>query len=173
MPQLAQSTYKFHASDDTRWRLAQQVLPILRDRVADIIADPLDRCRLGPFVLSHMNFNPRNIIFAREDGHILCVLDWEMSLTVPLWALVCYPSWFGQACPTSRKRNLRDTQLFKDTYIRELQRLTLEPFILSVVQNPRSEAKRRFADVATLPWPDVHSMLDWINGNREKVAQRL
>ncbi|KAF9068577.1 hypothetical protein BDP27DRAFT_1204324, partial [Rhodocollybia butyracea] len=126
-------------------------------RVADTIEDPLDRCRLGPFVLAHMDFSPRNIIFSPEGadaGRILCVVDWEMSLTVPLWALACYPSWFGQICSSpTLKRDPRETQLFKDTYIRELQRLTREPFILTVVQNPRSETKRRFADVATLPWP--------------------
>ncbi|KAJ3790185.1 hypothetical protein GGU11DRAFT_673910 [Lentinula aff. detonsa] len=165
MPHLALSTYKCRTGDDRRWRLAQQVLPRLRDRVADTIEDPLDRCKLGPFVLAHMNLNPQNIIFAREGGHIMCVLDWETSLTVPLWALVCYPSWFGQVFPTSRKRHSRETQIFKDTYIRELQRLTLDPFILSVVQNPRLEAKRRFAEVATLPWPKAHFMLEWINEN--------
>ncbi|KAJ3729434.1 hypothetical protein FB446DRAFT_645410 [Lentinula raphanica] len=142
------------------------MLPKLRDLVTSIVEDPLDRCKWGPFVLAHMNFNPQNIIFAREGGQILCVLDWETSLTVPLWALVCYPSWFGQECPgMSRKRNPRETQMFKDTYIRELQKLTLEQFILTVVQNPRLELKRRFAEVATLPWPKAHFMQDWINEN--------
>ncbi|KAE9391827.1 hypothetical protein BT96DRAFT_1023882 [Gymnopus androsaceus JB14] len=59
MPQLAQSTHKCRRVDDTRWRLAQQVLPLLRDRVTDIIEDPLDRCGSGPFVLAHMDFSPR------------------------------------------------------------------------------------------------------------------
>lgn len=59
MPQLAQSTHKCRRDDDTRWRLAQQVLPKLWDRVADIIEDPLDRCGAGPFVLAHMDFSPR------------------------------------------------------------------------------------------------------------------
>ncbi|KAJ3812233.1 hypothetical protein EV368DRAFT_33861 [Lentinula lateritia] len=169
MPELAQSTHKCRRPhDDTRWWLARQVLPKLRDRVTDIIEDPLDRYKAGPFVLAHTNFNPRNIIFSREGGDILCVVDWEMSSTVPLWALVCYPSWFGQLCPTLRKRSSRETQIFKDVYIRELQRLTIEPSILSVVQNSRSEAKRRFADVATLPWTKAYRVLDWINENPEK-----
>ncbi|KIK69940.1 hypothetical protein GYMLUDRAFT_151706, partial [Collybiopsis luxurians FD-317 M1] len=59
MPQLAQSTYKCRRDVDTRWRLALQVLPNLRDRVADVIEDPLDRCRAGPFVLAHGDFVPR------------------------------------------------------------------------------------------------------------------
>lgn len=60
MPELAQSTHKCRRPhDDTRWWLARQMLPKLRDRVTDIIEDPLDRCRAGPFVLAHMNFNPR------------------------------------------------------------------------------------------------------------------
>ncbi|KAJ3988357.1 hypothetical protein F5890DRAFT_1550581 [Lentinula detonsa] len=46
MPHLALSTYKCRTGDDRRWRLAQQVLPRLRDRVADTIEDPLDRSEI-------------------------------------------------------------------------------------------------------------------------------
>ncbi|KIK69939.1 hypothetical protein GYMLUDRAFT_152128 [Collybiopsis luxurians FD-317 M1] len=168
MPQLAQSTYKCRRDVDTRWRLALQVLPNLRDRVADVIEDPLDRCRAGPFVLAHGDFVPRNIICASEGpeaGRILRLIDWEMSATVPLWKLVCYPSWFGQLYPNSGMRDPYETQLFKDTYIRELQRLTPEPFILNVVQNPRSEKKKVFAELALMSWPKAPSMAAWMNEN--------
>lgn len=58
-------------------------------------------------------------------------------------------------------------QLFKDTYIRELQKHTTDPFILRVVQNPRYELKRQFAEVAVLPWDAAQEMERWLEQNRK------
>ncbi|EEB88452.1 hypothetical protein MPER_13706, partial [Moniliophthora perniciosa FA553] len=126
------------------------------NRVSDVIEDPLDRYGAGPFVLSHMELTPRNMIFATEGPHagrIVAVIDWEMATTTPLWALVCYPSWFERIESLNVPRDIQESQLFKDTYIRELQKHTQDPEILSVVQNARAEQKRRFTDMALLSWP--------------------
>jgi hypothetical protein len=112
------------------------------------------------------------MIFATEGdnaGHIISVIDWEITMTVPLWALVCYPSWFGRAGPHAVKRNPEETQLFKDTYVRELQKQTRDLLILNVVQNARAEAKRLFADAAVMPWPTVDTMEAWMEKHPRRV----
>jgi hypothetical protein len=63
LPDLARSTYKFRPEEGTgarmrRWRQAKRVIPAFRDRVSDVIEDPLDRYGEGPFVLAHMDLNP-------------------------------------------------------------------------------------------------------------------
>ncbi|KAF9265229.1 hypothetical protein L218DRAFT_861005 [Marasmius fiardii PR-910] len=138
------------------------------ERVGDVIEDGLDRFGAGPFVLSHMDLTPRNIIVATEGEHagkIMGVIDWEVATTTPIWALVCYPSWFDFLGPTnSRPRDPEEAQLFKDTYLREIQRCTApsESDILVVIQNARAEKRRRFAEAALLPWPRVDAMLAWM-----------
>jgi hypothetical protein len=57
-PDLAQTVHGHRIDGGARWRLAQTILPQFRDRIADIIEDPLDRCAGGPFVLAHMDLNP-------------------------------------------------------------------------------------------------------------------
>ncbi|KAK7438252.1 hypothetical protein VKT23_018182 [Stygiomarasmius scandens] len=177
LPELARTTYKFRPEEGSgarmrRWRLAKRVVPEFRDRIADVIEDPLDRYSAGPFVLAHLDLRPCNMIFATEGinaGHIVSVIDWEMATTVPLWTLVCYPSWFGSAGLHAAKRDPEETQLFKDTYVRELQKYTRDFSILNVVQNARAEAKRLFADAAMLPWPAVDSMALWLDRNPKKA----
>lgn len=169
LPELAQTAYGRRVDGGDLWRRAQRILPQLQERITDIIDDPLDRCAAGPFVLAHMDLKPENIIFAPEGpnaGRILSVIDWEMATTVPLWALVSYPSWFGRV-GWFKKRDQAETQLFKDTYIRELQKHTTDPFILRVVQNARYESKRQFADVAVLPWDAAQEMERWLDQNRK------
>lgn len=163
MPEIARSTHRRTDANET-WRHAQKVLPRLYERITDIIDDPLDRCAAGPFVLAHMDFKPENIIVAHEGpnaGRILSVIDWEGAATAPLWAVVCYPSWFGRT-GRLRERDKTETQIFKDTYIRELQKHTTDPFILRVVQSERYDSKRKFAEVATLPWDSAHEMQNWL-----------
>ncbi|KAF5343343.1 hypothetical protein D9758_014186 [Tetrapyrgos nigripes] len=176
IPDLARSTYKFKPEEGTgarmrRWRHAKRVIPVFRDRIADVIEDPLDRYGAGPFVLAHMDLNPQNMIFSTEGanaGHIISVIDWEVAMTVPLWTVVCYPSWFERAGPHAIRRDLEETQLFKDTYIRELQKQTRDLLILNVVQNGRAEAKRLFADAAVMPWPMVDFMETWLENHPRK-----
>ncbi|KAJ6622731.1 hypothetical protein B0H10DRAFT_1691903, partial [Mycena sp. CBHHK59/15] len=124
------------------------------DRVLDAKNDPFDQCATGPFVLGHMDLNPWNMIFAPKGpntGKIVSIIDWEMSLTVPLWSLVCYPLWFDCAGP-SDARDPSEAKFFKATYIRELQKHAREAIVLRVVQNAQHEARRRFAEIAVLPW---------------------
>ncbi|KAK7054396.1 hypothetical protein VNI00_003590 [Paramarasmius palmivorus] len=173
LPELLQNTHNSskHGDDARRWKLAHRVLPRMLERVSDVIEDPLDRYGAGPFVLSHMELTPRNMIFATEGPHagrIMAVIDWEMATTTPLWALVCYPTWFERVEFLDISRDAQESQLFKDTYIRELQKHVQDPEILSVVQNARAEQKRRFTDVALLPWPGVDLMLAWMDQNPVK-----
>lgn len=117
------------------------------------------------------------MIFAPDGpnaGKILAVIDWEMTMTVPLWELVCYPLWFGRV-GFFKTRDPVETQLFKDTYIRELQRELQrysrdgESHILRVIQNSRSEGKKRFADSAILPWDTADRMEAWMQQNSRRV----
>ncbi|ESK95715.1 serine threonine protein kinase [Moniliophthora roreri MCA 2997] len=170
LPDLLQSTHKssMRGDDTRRWQLAHKAFPQMLNRVSDVIEDPLDRYGAGPFVLSHMELTPRNMIFATEGPHmgrIVAVIDWEMATTTPLWALACYPSWFERIESLNIARDIQESQLFKDTYIRELQKHTHDPEILSVVQNARAEQKRRFTDIALLSWPRVDLMLAWMDQN--------
>ncbi|KAJ7205672.1 hypothetical protein C8J57DRAFT_1020666, partial [Mycena rebaudengoi] len=114
---------------------------------------PLDQCAAGPFVLGHMDLNPWNMIYCPKGpntGKIVSVIDWEVSLTVPLWSLVCYPRWFDRSQLSARPTS--EAQIFRDTYIREMQKHAREAIVLRVVQNAQYEARRRFAEIATLPW---------------------
>jgi aminoglycoside phosphotransferase (APT) family kinase protein len=114
-----------------------------------------------------MQGHRRNMIFATEGpraGRIVAVIDWEMAASVPLWSLVCYHAWFGQAGYFS-KRDPAETQLFKDTYIRELQKYVHDSLILRIVQNVKAESRRRFADAAILPWDTADSMEKWLSEN--------
>jgi hypothetical protein len=88
-------------------------------------------------------------------------------MTVPLWALACYPSWFGRIS-SHRRRSTNETQLFKDTYVRELQKYCQDSLILRVVQSERSDSKRRFADVAVLPWDSADVMSAWLAQDRKR-----
>ncbi|KAJ7037694.1 hypothetical protein C8F04DRAFT_918506, partial [Mycena alexandri] len=124
------------------------------DRILDCRDDPFDQCATGPFVLGHMDLNPWNMIFCPKGpnaGRIVSIIDWEMALTVPLWSLICYPLWFDRVSPHEARRSA-EAQHFKDTYIRELQKHAQESIILRVVQNAQYEARRRFSEIAILPW---------------------
>jgi hypothetical protein len=61
IPQVAQTTYGWRCDGGERWRLAQDILPEIRDCVTGIMEDPLDRCAAGPFVLGHMDLNPSRV----------------------------------------------------------------------------------------------------------------
>ncbi|KAK0201494.1 phosphotransferase enzyme family-domain-containing protein [Desarmillaria ectypa] len=165
LPELAKTSYGYRNDINMKWRLAQDVLPRFRDRIRDVIEDELDGCAAGPFVLAHMDFNPWNIIIAPDGpnaGHILAIIDWEMAMTVPLWTLVCHPLWFeSRGC--QQNRDPLETRLFKDTYVRELQRYTTEPLVLRVVQNSRLELKKRFAEIAVASWDKAECMKAWMD----------
>lgn len=101
-------------------------------------------------------------------GRIVSIIDWEMSLTVPLWALVCYPLWFDRENDfEDRKRT--EAQHFKDAYIRELQKHAQESIILRVVQNAQYEARRRFSEIAILPWDLAEIMERWLEQNPRRA----
>ena len=115
LPEVIRHAYNgsFEGDDSPKWRLAQRTLPEMLKRVEDVIEDGLDRFHAGPFVLCHMDltpryaipselssgifsdpcdFQPRNIIITTEGAHagrIVGVVDWEMAMTAPIWALVC------------------------------------------------------------------------------------
>ncbi|KAJ7599928.1 hypothetical protein C8J56DRAFT_767806 [Mycena floridula] len=169
MPELAQTTYGRRIDDGTLWRRAQRILPEFRQRITDTVEDPFDRCSSGPFVLAHMDFNPENIIFASEGpnaGKIVSVIDWELAATVPLWSLICYPLWFSRSGSRwFRKRDPKETEMFKATYVRELQKYTTNSFILRIVQNERSERRKSFADTALQPWISADEMQRWMDNN--------
>ncbi|KAJ7644585.1 hypothetical protein FB45DRAFT_735691 [Roridomyces roridus] len=143
-------------------------LPSVRERVPDSPRDdPFDQCASGPFVLGHMDLNPGNIIFCPKGpnaGKIVSIIDWEISMTVPLWCLVCYPLWFDRVS-AGVGRDAIEAQYFKDAYIRELQKHAEEAFVLHVVQNKQYEARRRLAEIATLPWDAVEDMERWLENN--------
>ncbi|KAJ6550583.1 hypothetical protein DFH09DRAFT_884751, partial [Mycena vulgaris] len=124
------------------------------DRILDSREDPFDQCAAGPFVLGHVDLNPWNMIFCPKGpnaGKIVLIIDWEMSLTVALWSLVCRPLWFDRVS-ASEARDPREAQHFKDTYIRQLQKHARKAIVLRVVQNAQYEARRRFSEIAILPW---------------------
>ncbi|THU98930.1 hypothetical protein K435DRAFT_517934 [Dendrothele bispora CBS 962.96] len=63
LPELAWTTYKSRPEEVSggrirRWRLAKDLIPKFRDRIGDVIDDPLDRYSAGPFVLAHLDLNP-------------------------------------------------------------------------------------------------------------------
>ncbi|KAJ8081102.1 hypothetical protein PM082_017943 [Marasmius tenuissimus] len=173
LPEVIRHAYNgsFEGDDSPKWRLAQSTLPEMLKRVGDVIEDGLDRFHAGPFVLCHTDLTPRNIIVANDGPHagrIVGIVDWEMAMTAPIWSLVCYPSWFDSSVsPSTRPRNTEEAQLFKDTYLREIQKNmeANESDILMVIQNARAERRRRFTDVALLPWPRVDAMLAWMDHN--------
>ncbi|KAK1233482.1 hypothetical protein PQX77_003378 [Marasmius sp. AFHP31] len=173
LPEVIRHAYNgsFEGDDSPRWNLAQRTLPEMLKRVGDVIEDGLDRFHAGPFVLCHMDLTPRNIIVATEGPHagrIVGIVDWEMAMTAPIWSLVCYPSWFDSfISPSTRSRGTEEAQLFKDTYLREIQRNmeANESDILMVIQNARAERRRRFTEVALLPWPRVDAMFAWMDHN--------
>ncbi|KAL0569674.1 hypothetical protein V5O48_012287 [Marasmius crinis-equi] len=177
LPEVIRDAYSgsFDGDDSSKWRTAQRTLPEMQKRVEDVIEDGLDRFCAGPFVLYHMDLTPRNIIIGTEGPHagrIVSVIDWEMAMTAPIWSLVCYPSWFERfGSPNSKPRDPLEAQLFKDTYLREIQRNIegSESDILMVIQNARAERRKGFADVALLPWPRVDAMLAWMDHNPPRV----
>ncbi|KAJ6516993.1 hypothetical protein DFH09DRAFT_940628, partial [Mycena vulgaris] len=130
------------------------------DRILDSREDPFDQCAAGPFVLGHVDLNPWNMIFCPEGpnaGKIVLIIDWEISLTVALWSLVCRPLWFDRVS-ASEARDSREAQHFKDTYIRQLQKHARKAIVLHVVQNAQYEARRRFSEIAILPWDAAEVM---------------
>ncbi|KAJ7082972.1 hypothetical protein C8R44DRAFT_652473 [Mycena epipterygia] len=171
LPSLAKETSTQRNGCEKRWRLAKRILPKLRDRVSDTRNDPFDQCAAGPFVLGHMDLNPWNMIFCPKGpnaGKIVSIIDWEMSLTVPLWSLVCYPLWFDRA-GAFKGREPAEAQYFKDTYIRELRKHAREAIVLRVVQNAQYEARRRFSEIAILPWDSAEVMEHWMEQNPRRI----
>ncbi|KAJ7258727.1 hypothetical protein B0H12DRAFT_1014638 [Mycena haematopus] len=171
LPTLAKETSIRPYGCERLWRLAQRVLPQLRARIPDSKDDPFDQCASGPFVLGHIDLNPWNMIFCPKGpnvGRIVSIIDWEMSLTVPLWALICHPLWFDRAS-AFEVRKPTEAQQFKDAYIRELQKHALESIILRVVQNARYEARRRFMEIAILPWDMAEIMENWLEQNPRRA----
>ncbi|KAJ6455068.1 hypothetical protein C8R47DRAFT_996973 [Mycena vitilis] len=167
LPGLAKDTSVRKHGHDRRWCLAQKVLPKIRDRIPDSREDPWDQCANGPFVLGHMHLHPRNMIFCPNGpnaGKIVSIIDWEMALTVPLWAMVCHPLWFDHV-DAFEAREPTEAQHFKDAYIRELQKHAEEAIILRVVQNADYEARRRFSEIVALPWDSVEVMERWLEQN--------
>lgn len=115
-----------------------------------------------------MPIHDSNIIFTPNGpnaGKIVSIIDWEMASTAPLWELVCYPPWLDPEACFDKSVDMATAQEFRDTYLRELQKQTHDPFILAIVQNSRSEAKKRFADVALLPWMAADQMEAWLREN--------
>ncbi|KAJ6455410.1 hypothetical protein C8R45DRAFT_845920 [Mycena sanguinolenta] len=164
LPALAKETSTQIHGWERRWRLAQRVLPQFRDRIPDSKDDPFDQCASGPFVLGHMDLTPGNMIFCPKGpniGRIVSIIDWEMSQTVPLWALICHPPWFDSVNALKARKPM-EAQQFKDAYIRELQKHAQESIILRVVQNAQYEARRRFTEIAILPWDMAEIMEDWL-----------
>ncbi|KAF7300892.1 Serine threonine protein kinase [Mycena kentingensis (nom. inval.)] len=157
--------------------VARRVLPAMRACVPEARDDPGDQCALGPFVLGHMDLSPWNMIYAPKGpsaGHILAVLDWETSLSVPLWRIACYPLWFDvlSSAPQAR-RDPAEARAFRDAYVRELHRLSGvgvggngNGMLLRVVQNAQYEARRRFAEIAALGWEDAEVMECWLERHR-------
>ncbi|KAJ7681484.1 hypothetical protein B0H17DRAFT_942939 [Mycena rosella] len=170
LPTLALETSTRKNGLERRCRLAQKILPKFRDRIPDLREDPFDQCATGPFVLGHMDLNPWNMIFCPKGpnaGRIVSIIDWEMSLTVPLWSLVCYPLWFDRIS-SSEARKPAEGQYFKDAYIRQLlqvQQHAKEAIVLRVVQNAQYEARRRFLEIAILPWDAAEVMERWMEQN--------
>ncbi|KAJ7081577.1 hypothetical protein B0H15DRAFT_786254 [Mycena belliarum] len=167
LPSLAKDTSARTRGSERRWRLAQRILPKFHDRIPDSRDDPFDQCATGPFVLGHMDLNPWNMIFCPKGpnaGKIVGIIDWEMSLTVPLWSLVCHPLWFDRTS-LSEVRTPAEAQYFKDTYIRQLQKHAQEAIVLRVVQNAQYEARRRFSEIAILPWDAAEVMERWLDQN--------
>ncbi|KAJ7162976.1 hypothetical protein C8R46DRAFT_903419 [Mycena filopes] len=167
LPALARETSNHTTGCDRRWRLALRTLPKLRARIPDLRDDPFDQCATSPFVLGHMNLNPGNMIFCPKGpnaGRIVSIIDWEMSLTVPLWSLICYPVWFDRVSALEARKPT-EAQHFKDAYIRELQKHARESIILRVVQNAQYEARRRFSEIAILPWDEAEAMDYWLEQN--------
>lgn len=58
LPELAQTSTRHRVNNGDLWRRAHRILPELRERITDIIDDPLDHCSAGPFVLAHMDLTP-------------------------------------------------------------------------------------------------------------------
>ncbi|KAJ7776757.1 hypothetical protein DFH07DRAFT_731635 [Mycena maculata] len=58
LPSLARETSMRKTDREKCLRLAQKILPKFRDRIPDT-NDPWDQCAAGPFVLGHMDLNPR------------------------------------------------------------------------------------------------------------------
>ncbi|KAJ6584440.1 hypothetical protein B0H19DRAFT_925177 [Mycena capillaripes] len=59
LPALAKETSRLKPGCEKRWRLARKILPKFRDRIPDARDDPFDQCAHGPFVLCHIDLNPR------------------------------------------------------------------------------------------------------------------
>ncbi|KAJ7166351.1 hypothetical protein C8R43DRAFT_878056 [Mycena crocata] len=167
LPSLAKETTLRKNGCEKRWRLARKILPKFRDRVPDARDDPFDQCATGPFVLGHMDLNPCNMIFCPKGpnvGKLVSIIDWEMSMTVPLWSLVCYPRWFDRGSSLDA-RDPVEAQRFRDAYIRELQKHAHDAIVLRVVQNAQYEARRRFSEIAILPWDSAEVMERWMEQN--------
>ncbi|KAF7299496.1 Serine threonine protein kinase [Mycena indigotica] len=171
---FAARTNKSEREGERRLQLARRVLPRMHDCVMEPRDDPYDQCSTGPFVLGHLDLNPWNMIYAPKGpnaGHIVAIIDWEMSLTVPLWRMACYPLWFDLAFSSTRKtRPPEEARAFKDTYIRELQKHTRDALVLRVVQNAQYEARRRFAELAVLGWEEADVMDRWLIQNDASTA---
>ncbi|KAJ7505801.1 hypothetical protein B0H11DRAFT_1976255 [Mycena galericulata] len=167
LPSLAKETSTRKSGCEKRLRLARKILPKFRDRVSDSRDDPFDQCAAGPFVLGHMDLNPCNMLFCPKGpnaGKIVSIIDWEISMTVPLWSLLCYPLWFDRV-GAFVAREPSEAQYFKNTYIRELQKNAQDAIVLHVVQNAQYEARRRFSEIAILPWDSAEVMERWMEQN--------
>ncbi|KAK7023084.1 serine threonine protein kinase [Favolaschia claudopus] len=167
LPRLAKETSSRRHGCESRLKLAKRVLPQFLDRIPDSKDDPFDQCAGGPFVLGNIDLSPKNFLFCSrgpDAGRILSVINWESSLTVPLWALICYPRWFSRLGGLGIRKPA-EAQHFRDTYIRELQKHAQESIVLRVVQNAQYEARRRFSEIATLPWDLAEIMERWLEEN--------
>jgi len=149
------------STHDTVWPLALRVFPECLEKVAGFINEENDPYARGSFVLSHNDLSVWNMLFDPSDGHITGVVDWEMTSTVPLWRLLCFPPWFRDV-DIWTQRSPADLESVQSAYLDELDRLGLDSSAINMIKDPEAQSKVEFFTCACSPWIVADELANWM-----------